>query len=112
MSTLKGEEVHEHASEPFLALLLLGMSTQGTKKCTIVPPNHFGPIPGVPVGTSWLFRIGCCEAGVHRPPVAGIAGKAEYGAVSIVLSGQNIEMLLVFVGERGERMKSRLMRFT
>ena len=28
-----------------------------TKICSIVPPNHFGPIPGVPVGSSWKFRV-------------------------------------------------------
>jgi len=28
-----------------------------TKKCNIVPPNHFGAIPGVEVGTTWLFRV-------------------------------------------------------
>lgn len=28
-----------------------------TKECTIVPANHFGPIPGVPVGTMWRFRV-------------------------------------------------------
>lgn len=28
-----------------------------TKKCNIVPLNHFGPIPGVEVGTTWLYRI-------------------------------------------------------
>jgi len=28
-----------------------------TKKCTIVPSNHFGPIPGVEVGTIWAFRV-------------------------------------------------------
>lgn len=25
--------------------------------CTIVPSNHFGPIPGVPVGSLWKFRV-------------------------------------------------------
>lgn len=25
--------------------------------CTIVPADHFGAIPGVPVGTSWKYRI-------------------------------------------------------
>jgi len=35
-----------------------GMACVGrTKKCNIVPPNHFGPIPGVEVGTTWLFRV-------------------------------------------------------
>ena len=28
-----------------------------TKVCSIVPPNHFGPIPGVPVGSAWKFRV-------------------------------------------------------
>ena len=34
------------------------MATVGrTKSCTIVPDNHFGPIPGVPVGSLWKFRL-------------------------------------------------------
>ena len=28
-----------------------------TSICTIVPPNHFGPVPGVPVGSLWKFRV-------------------------------------------------------
>ena len=65
------------------------MATQGVaKKCTIVGPEHFGPIPGVAVGTSWKFRVDCCASGVHRPPVAGIAGKGALGSPSIVLSGK------------------------
>lgn len=28
-----------------------------TKECTIVPSNHYGPIPGIPVGTMWKFRV-------------------------------------------------------
>ncbi|RIA81528.1 PUA-like domain-containing protein, partial [Glomus cerebriforme] len=58
-----------------------------SKKCEIVDSNYFGPIPGVPVGSSWRYRIFCSESGVHRPPVAGIAGKASIGSVSIILSG-------------------------
>ncbi len=35
-----------------------GMACVGrTKVCTIVPSNHFGPIPGVPVGSLWKFRV-------------------------------------------------------
>lgn len=35
-----------------------GMACVGrTKKCNIVPLHHFGPIPGVEVGSSWLFRV-------------------------------------------------------
>ena len=65
-----------------------GFACQGrTKECTKVPKNHFGPIPGIEVGMSWLQRIQVSEEGVHRPPVAGIAGKAEEGSQSIVLAG-------------------------
>lgn len=31
------------------------------KECTIVPSNHFGPIPGVDVGTTWRFRFQVIE---------------------------------------------------
>ena len=35
-----------------------GMACVGRSKiCTIVPPNHFGPIPGVEVGSCWKFRV-------------------------------------------------------
>ncbi|XP_046981983.1 E3 ubiquitin-protein ligase UHRF1-like [Schistocerca americana] len=65
-----------------------GMANVGlSKRCTIVPPHHFGPIPGVEVGTCWKFRIQASEAGVHRPPVSGIHGREDVGAFSIVLSG-------------------------
>ncbi|KAK6147963.1 hypothetical protein DH2020_018875 [Rehmannia glutinosa] len=61
-----------------------------------VPKDHFGPIPpendpernqGVLVGESWDLRMDCRQWGVHYPPVAGIAGRAHYGAQSVVISG-------------------------
>jgi E3 ubiquitin-protein ligase UHRF1 len=65
-----------------------GMACVGrTKECTLVPPNHFGPIPGIEVGTCWLYRVQVSESGVHRPPVSGIHGRESDGAYSIVLSG-------------------------
>ncbi|XP_065321408.1 E3 ubiquitin-protein ligase UHRF1-like [Gordionus sp. m RMFG-2023] len=65
-----------------------GMACVGrTRICTIVPSNHFGPIPGISVGTSWKFRLQVSECGVHRPHVAGIHGREEEGAYSIVFSG-------------------------
>uniref|UniRef100_A0A2S2PRQ6 RING-type E3 ubiquitin transferase n=1 Tax=Schizaphis graminum TaxID=13262 RepID=A0A2S2PRQ6_SCHGA len=65
-----------------------GMACVGrTKTCNIVPPNHFGAIPGVEVGTTWLFRVQVSESGIHRPPVGGIHGRDNQGAFSIVLSG-------------------------
>nr|AWN02133.1 ubiquitin-like protein [Portunus sp. CY-2018] len=65
-----------------------GFACAGRQKvCTIVPQNHFGPVPGVEVGTLWKFRLQASEAGVHRPHVAGIHGRENEGAYSIVLSG-------------------------
>lgn len=65
-----------------------GMATVGrTKECTKVTKTHFGPIPGVEVGMNWKFRLQVSEEGVHRPHVAGIAGTAENGCPSLVLSG-------------------------
>ncbi|KAM5157640.1 E3 ubiquitin-protein ligase UHRF1 [Mantella aurantiaca] len=65
-----------------------GMACVGrTKECTIVPSNHYGPIPGVPVGTQWKFRVQVSEAGVHRPHVAGIHGRSNDGSYSLVLAG-------------------------
>ncbi|XP_071852986.1 E3 ubiquitin-protein ligase UHRF1-like isoform X2 [Apostichopus japonicus] len=65
-----------------------GMACQGrTKVCTIVPPNHFGTIPGIHVGQMWKFRVQVSEVGVHRPQVGGIHGRENEGAFSIVLSG-------------------------
>lgn len=41
-----------------LLLLLQGMACVGRQKvCSVVPMNHFGPIPGVEVGTMWKFRV-------------------------------------------------------
>uniref|UniRef100_A0A8C2PVV7 E3 ubiquitin-protein ligase UHRF n=1 Tax=Cyprinus carpio TaxID=7962 RepID=A0A8C2PVV7_CYPCA len=65
-----------------------GMACVGrTKQCTIVPSNHYGPVPGVPVGTQWKFRVQVSESGIHRPHVAGIHGRSNDGAYSLVLAG-------------------------
>ncbi|XP_015183118.1 PREDICTED: E3 ubiquitin-protein ligase UHRF1-like isoform X2 [Polistes dominula] len=65
-----------------------GMACVGrTKECSLVPPNHRGPIPGVEVGTCWIYRVQVSEVGVHRPHIAGIHGRETDCAYSIVLSG-------------------------
>ncbi|XP_021356809.1 E3 ubiquitin-protein ligase UHRF1-like [Mizuhopecten yessoensis] len=65
-----------------------GMACVGRQNvCTVVPANHFGSIPGIEVGTLWKFRVQVSEDGVHRPHVAGIHGREDAGAFSIVLSG-------------------------
>lgn len=39
-----------------------GMACVGrTKECSIVPPNHRGPIPGVEVGMCWMYRVQVIE---------------------------------------------------
>lgn len=44
----------------------MGMACVGrTKVCTIVPTNHKGPIPGIEVGSSWLYRVGVKNTSIH-----------------------------------------------
>ena len=65
-----------------------GMATARVEnKCYIVGGHHFGPIPGIEVGMSWQYRVQVSGAGIHRPPVAGIAGQPSFGCQSIVLAG-------------------------
>ncbi|XP_052746622.1 E3 ubiquitin-protein ligase UHRF1 [Bicyclus anynana] len=64
-----------------------GMACMGRTKDSDMPADHFGPMPGIEVGMSWLYRIQVSETGLHRPSVAGIHGRANVGAFSIVLSG-------------------------
>ena len=47
----------------------------------------FGHVPGSPPGSHFPDRIALAEAGVHRARRAGIAGRAQEGAESVVLSG-------------------------
>lgn len=61
------------ALTPLSPLLLdaQGMACVGrTKECTIVPSNHYGPIPGIPVGTMWRFRV-------QVPPPPRLWGSAD-----------------------------------
>ena len=51
----------------------------------------FGPIPGYPPGSHFEDRRALAEAGVHRPHVAGICGRADEGAESIVLNGGYVD---------------------
>lgn len=50
----------------------------------LVPKDHFGALPDIPVGTWWRFRFQASEAGIHTPLVAGIHGKENLGAFSVV----------------------------
>ena len=72
------------ATAPFGALKSSAEPTTTNDK---VKSNHFGPIPGVEVGMCWKYRMQIFEVGLHRQPVAGIAGRAADGCYSIVLAG-------------------------
>lgn len=64
-----------------------GMACVGrTQICQTIPSHHFGPIPGIEVGMWWRFRFQASEVGLHTPLVAGIHGKENVGAYSIVFS--------------------------
>jgi putative restriction endonuclease len=47
----------------------------------------FGHIPGYPVGSCFGTRLALSQAGVHRPRIAGIAGRGPLGANSVALAG-------------------------
>ena len=52
-----------------------GMACVGrTKVCTIVPSNHFGPVPGIPVGTLWKFRVQVRGGGAGERRVGQMTG--------------------------------------
>ncbi|KAH9937864.1 PUA-like domain-containing protein, partial [Epithele typhae] len=51
------------------------------------PSNEFGPIEQVPVLSTFASRMCLHHAGVHKPPMAGIAGTKSKGCTSIVMSG-------------------------
>ena len=76
--------VPPHCTAPFGALKSSAKTTTAKVK---VNSNHFGPIPGVEVGMCWKYRMQIFEVGLHRQPVAGVAGRAADGCYSIVLAG-------------------------
>ncbi len=47
----------------------------------------FGHIPGYPEGSCFDSREALSRAGVHRPRIAGISGRGQEGADSVVLAG-------------------------
>jgi predicted restriction endonuclease len=66
----------------------------------------FGEIAGSPEGATFANRRALHDAGVHRPLQHGIAGGAEIGAESIVVSGgyeddEDFGNLIVYTGAGG-----------
>ncbi|PZR99870.1 MAG: hypothetical protein DLM70_14565, partial [Chloroflexi bacterium] len=68
--------------------------------------GQFGAPSGVQVGATFVNRMKASRSGVHRPPVAGIAGRPATGAESIVLNGGYVDDLdtgdvVVYTGAGG-----------
>jgi putative restriction endonuclease len=66
----------------------------------------FGELPGFPPGSLFEDRHALAVSGVHRPPQAGICGRAEEGAESIVLSGGFVDDIdrgdeILYTGQGG-----------
>ena len=53
----------------------------GNRDWDKVDKNHFGPIPSIEVGMSWLFRVQVSEEGLLWPPVAGFRFKSCLGSI-------------------------------
>ena len=71
-----------------------------------IPERIFGHIPGYPEGSCFATRAAVAEAGLHRPPVAGIAGSGQYGATSVVIAGgyedtQDFGDVVLYTGHGG-----------
>lgn len=67
----------------------------------------FGAIPGIDVGAEFASRKELGAAGIHRPPMAGIAGSGREGSESIVLNGgyaddKDYGDLVIYTGEGGQ----------
>jgi len=71
----------------------------------------FGHVPGVGVGTLFEDRQALRAAGVHRPTQAGICGRADVGAESVVLNGgyvddEDLGDVVVYTGAGGNDRQS------
>ena len=53
--------------------------------------KRFGSVPGIAPGAKFDDRRAVYDAGVHRALIAGIVGRADEGAESIVLSGGYVD---------------------
>ncbi|MDX1531213.1 MAG: YDG/SRA domain-containing protein [Rhodothermales bacterium] len=67
----------------------------------------FGHIPNYPVGSTFEDRRDLHDAGVHRPPQAGICGSEKAGAESVVLSGGYVDDedygdVIIYTGHGGQ----------
>lgn len=66
----------------------------------------FGHVPDFPPGSLFEDRRELAASGVHRPPQAGICGRADEGAESIVLNGgyvddEDLGEVIIYTGAGG-----------
>jgi predicted restriction endonuclease len=71
------------------------------------PLSQFGEVAGYPPGSAFASRREVHDAGVHRPLQAGICGRREFGAESIVVSGgyeddKDYGDLIIYTGHGGQ----------
>jgi putative restriction endonuclease len=72
----------------------------------------FGEIPGYPEGSCFATREDLSRVGVHRPRVAGIAGRGREGADSVVLAGgyedwEDLGAEILYTGQGGRDAESK-----
>ena len=67
--------------------------------CTMVPPNHQGPVPGVEVGMTWKFRVQASTQNlttrIGRSPLCMLSFMLLQTAESIAVLHRNILAVLV-----------------
>eukprot|EP01116_Phalansterium_solitarium_P024366 TRINITY_DN8913_c0_g2_i1.p1 TRINITY_DN8913_c0_g2~~TRINITY_DN8913_c0_g2_i1.p1 ORF type:complete len:779 (+),score=266.11 TRINITY_DN8913_c0_g2_i1:138-2474(+) len=83
-----------------------GMGTSGIRKRTsVVPVDHVGEIPGIPVGYWYPYRINAAEDGLHKDHMSGISWFTSGTCNAIVSSGgyedQDTGDTLVYCGQGG-----------
>ncbi len=65
--------------------------------------DGFGAVPGVRPGQRFATRRALAQTGVHRQSIAGIAGRGDRGAESVVLAGTHADDdhgdVIIYTGE-------------
>jgi len=63
---------HEYSKSKHVRKDLEAGSTLRRRGCCLDHKGVAGTIPGIPVGTTFVYRAELCLVGIHYPPVAGI----------------------------------------
>ena len=106
---LGAEQEHESIRDELNNWLDICRSITGGSPDEVSPTNidYFGHVEGVGVGTIFPFRSELYEAGIHRTLQAGIVGRQNEGAESVVLSGGYVDDedygdVIIYTGDGGQ----------